>query len=86
MLDISRLRKNLGRLKSKNPSLFKAVQKKINQIAFCDEISIEHFKNLKGNISGLKRVHIGSFVLTFQVKNGMVIFYNFDHHDRIYNK
>lgn len=86
MIDISRIQKNLGKLKSKNPSLFKAVQKKINQIAFCDERSIDHFKNLKGCISGLKRVHVGSFVLTFQVKKEKVVFFDFDHHDRIYNK
>ena len=34
----------------------------------------------------MKRVHIGSFVLTFQIKEDIIIFEDFDHHDKIYKK
>ena len=73
-------------LKRKDHTLFIAVKKKMRQIARCDEISIEHFKNLRHGMSELKRVRIGSFVLVFRFKEGIIIFEDFDHHDRIYAK
>jgi len=49
-----------------------------------DERGIEHFKNLQGSMSHLKRVHVGSSVLTFRVKGKTAIFERFTHHDDIY--
>lgn len=49
--------------------------------------NINHYKNLRTPLQHLKRVHIRkSFVLTFGVENDVVVFYDFDHHDRIYEK
>jgi mRNA-degrading endonuclease RelE of RelBE toxin-antitoxin system len=78
------LQKTLVVLKRKDPVNFIAVQKKICQIASCDERSILHFKNLKGDMSYLKRVHIGSFVLTFELKDHIIFFDSLKHHDDAY--
>ena len=85
-VDVSKIERILEKLKRKDPALFHAIQNKITQIANCDEVSIQHFKDLRHDLSHLKRVQLGSFVLVFQVKNNMVIFEDFDHHDRIYKK
>ncbi len=74
----------LERLKKKDNALFAQVWKKISQIASLDCITIGHFKNLRGNMSRFKRVHIGSFVLTFQVIEDRIVFEALEHHDRAY--
>jgi len=81
-----KLQKILRVLKKKNPVIFAAVKKKTRQIISCDETSIEHFKNLRHDLSHLKRVQIGSFVLVFRVERNTIIFEDLDHHDRIYKK
>ena len=83
-VDISGIEKTFQKLKRKDFALFRAVQKKINQITLCDKVSIQHFKNLKGSLSDYKRVQIGSFVLIFQIKRDIVIFKRFVHHDKAY--
>ena len=80
------LEKTLIQLKRKDKTLFSAVEKKILQIASSDATSIQHFKNLRGTLSDFKRVHIGSFVLLFRVKDDCIIFEYFQHHDTIYEK
>ncbi len=79
-----RLKPVLDKLAFRDKALAVAVRKKIEQIASCDHASIEHFKNLRGNMSCLKRVHIGSFVLTFQVMGNKIIFEDLQHHDGAY--
>ena len=76
----------LNKLARKDKALAIAVKKKIKQIIFCDKKDIKHFKNLRGDMSHLKRVHIGSFVLTFKMEKETIIFEDFDHHDVIYKK
>jgi len=83
-IDTSKISKTLGKLKSKNPVLFRAVQRKINQIGSCDEITVQHFKNLRHDSSEYKRVHVGSFVLTFRIEGDTVVFERFRHHDNAY--
>jgi len=63
------------------------INKKIKEIVNNDAESIKRYKNLRHDLSDLKRVHIGkSFVLTFKVDlaNNFILFYDFDHHDNIY--
>ena len=46
-----------------------------------------HFKPLRGDLFGARRVHIDkSFVLTFAIdeKNKSVHILDFDHHDKVY--
>ena len=76
----------LNKLARKDKALAIAVKKKIKQIIFCDKKDIKHFKNLRGDMSHLKRVHVGSFVLTFKMEKETIIFEDFDHHDKIYQR
>ena len=80
------LRMSLRILKKRDHALFIAVRKKMRQITSCDKAEIDHFKNLRHDLSHLKRVQIGGFVLTFRLKGDIIIFEDFDHHDRIYRK
>lgn len=81
-----KLKAVLVKLKRKDKARFIAIKNKILQISECDGISIEHFKNLKRNMSHLKRVHIGSFVLAFRVKGNTIIFERLAHHDDAYRR
>ena len=85
-IDLSRIDKTLNWLKKKDHALFIQVQRKINQIGSCDSVSILNFKNLRHNLSGLQRVHIGSFVLFFYVEGDTVVFDTFLHHDDAYRR
>ena len=80
----AKVRKALNKLAKKDKALAIAVRKKISQIVIAGPKSIKHYKNLRGNMSHLKRVHIGSFVLSFQVRGDTIIFEDFAHHDIIY--
>ena len=76
--------KILKKLKKKNRQLYDAVLRK------AWEISIEphRYKILKHDKSGISRVHIDPFVLTFSIddESKIVLLEDFDHHDSIYKK
>jgi YafQ family addiction module toxin component len=72
--------KKLGK---KYPLQLEIINKKIVQILE----NPQHFKPLKGDMHGARRVHIDrSFVLTFEIneKEKIVRILDYDHHDRIY--
>ena len=78
----SRLDKLSFRLKRRDPVLYASLMKKILEI-----VENPHpYKNLKSPLQHLRRVHFGSFVLTFSVDETQksVFFEDFDHHDAIY--
>ncbi|OIO63757.1 addiction module toxin RelE [Candidatus Woesearchaeota archaeon CG_4_10_14_0_2_um_filter_33_10] len=80
-----KLRKLMGKLSKKDPSMFDDLLEKIDEIITCK--NIDHYKNLRKPLQHLKRVHIKDpFILTFRYieSEDKVIFYDFDHHDRIY--
>ena len=83
-IDISQLKKILKKLKKKDFALFEAVRKKINQIAKLDREAIGHFKNLRAPLDEYKRVHVGSFVLTFKLEGDIIVFGKIKHHDEAY--
>jgi len=63
------------------------LNKKIKEIAACDEVAIDHYKNLRHELNEYKRAHIDkSFVLIFKVfkKENHILFERLDHHDKIY--
>jgi len=70
----SGIEKVMLKLHKKDPALFRAVQKKVNQIAELDRKAIDHFKNLRGPLKEYKRVHIGGFVLLFKAEGDIIIF------------
>ena len=77
----------LNKLAKKDRERLKIINKKIKEIINNDSETIKRYKNLRYDLSDLKRVHIDrSFVLTFKVdlKNNFILFVDFDHHDRIY--
>jgi mRNA-degrading endonuclease RelE of RelBE toxin-antitoxin system len=85
-IDISGIEDVLSRLKKKDPALFKSVQKKINQLAQLDYEAVMHFKNLRGDLSSYKRVHVGHFVLFFKAEKDVIIFDRLKHHDDAYER
>ncbi len=74
--------KKFYKIAKKNRILFEAINKKIEEI----KINPEHFKSLKGNMKGQRRIHFGHFVLTFEIiyERNTVRILDFDHHDKIY--
>ena len=63
------------------------INKKIKEIINNDSETIKRYKNLRYDMSELKRVYIGKlFVLTFKVDlvNNFILFVDFDHHDTVY--
>ncbi|MFH0861578.1 MAG: addiction module toxin RelE [Candidatus Altiarchaeota archaeon] len=81
------LKRILIRLQKKDKRTYEAIMAKIDEILSCNDIN--HYKNLKKPLQHLKRVHVnGPFVLTFRyvVPEDKIIFYDFDHHDKIYRR
>lgn len=79
------LHRILKKLSKKDKKRYEAVWKKIKEIVGSE--SVEHYKNLKSPLNDFKRVNIDrSFVLIFKYdkSNDKIIFYDFDHHDKIY--
>ena len=79
----------IQKLRKKSPRRTEIIYKKVKQIINSDEITIEHYKNLKHGLKDQKRVHIDkSFVLTFKYfkEKKYILFQDFDHHDNIYKK
>lgn len=81
------LRDKLEKLARKDKKKVEIINKKIREIVNNDSETIKRYKNLRHDLSDLKRVHIGGpFVLTFRVdlQNNFITFTEFDHHDRVY--
>jgi len=79
-----RIKKILIKLERKDKSLYEQLKNKINEIM--NSNNVEHYKNLKNRLKEFKRVHVGHFVLVFRYdkKEDLIIFDDFDHHDKIY--
>jgi len=75
--------KKLAKLNKKDPKHYQKVRKKMDQILENPE---HRYKYLHHNLKGVKRVHIGHFVLTFIIDHvrKIVSFEDYDHHDNIY--
>lgn len=77
------LDKKFCKLAKKSKVQLEAVNNKIDQILE----NPYHFKPLRGDLHGARRVHIdSSFVLTYEIdeKNKVVNLIDYDHHDEIY--
>ena len=77
------LDKIFGKLSKKNKKQLQIIQKKIQQIME----NPYHFKPLRGDMHGARRVHIDkSFVLTYEIdeEKKLIRLLDFDHHDHIY--
>ena len=76
--------KILKKLKKKNRQLYDAILRKASEIS----VEPHRYKNLKHYKSGLSRVHIDPFVLTFSIDDDSktLLLEDFDHHNLIYKK
>ena len=75
--------KKFLKLKKKNINQLRIINKKVLQI----RESPYHFKPLRGDMHGARRVHIDkSFVLTYEIleKEKTVRILDYDHHDKVY--
>jgi YafQ family addiction module toxin component len=75
--------KTLLKLKKKYPKQIQIINSKILQILD----NPEHFKPLRGDLSGSRRAHIGkSFVLIYELdkEEKIVRILDYDHHEKIY--
>lgn len=81
-----KLEQKILALKKSDKKLADALWNKMNEVLSRDETTVEFYKNLRVPMQEFKRVHIGSFVLTFKFfkKEKLVYFEDFDHHDNIY--
>ena len=83
-LDISEeLERIFSKLAKKNKKELLIIHKKVEEI----RKNPFHFKPLRGNMKGIRRVHIDkSFVLTYEVDEDykVVKLLDYDHHDNIY--
>jgi len=78
--DLDRIFSKLGK---KNKKQLQIINKKIQQILD----NPYHFKPLRGDMYGARRVHIDkSFVLTYEIdeEKRVVRLLDFDHHDHVY--
>jgi len=77
--------KKLVKLRKKNPAHYFLLRKKIEQILANPN---HNYKYLHYTLKGIKRVHIGHFVLIFVIDSvqKIVSFEDYDHHDKIYKK
>jgi len=81
------LRKTIEVLKRKNSNLADQLNKKMKQIIESDNDTIDHYKNLRNELSDRKRVHVGeNFVLIFKVnkQENKITFTDFEHKDTVY--
>ena len=79
------LRNILKKLSKKDKPLYEQLLNKIDEIV--NSYDVGHYKNLRYNMKDSKRVHVGHFVLIFQLdkRTNTIYFDDFDHHDNIYN-
>lgn len=78
------LDKKFEKLSKKDKKQLQIIDRKIEQI----RKNPYHFKPLRGDMKGIRRVHIGkSFVLTYEIieSQKIVRLLDFDHHDKIYH-
>ena len=78
-------KKSINKLCRKNPVLEKAISNKIEQILD----NPQHFKPLRHDLAGERRVHImKSFVLKYELDENTktVTFLFFGHHDEAYKR
>jgi len=78
--DVDRI---FSKLSKRNPKQLKIILKKIDQILK----NPFHFKPLRGDMHGARRVHIDkSFVLIYEIEEERkkVRILDYDHHDKIY--
>lgn len=65
----------------KDKTLSDRVEKKVLEILE----NPEHYKPLRNVLKGKRRVHIGHYVLLYEIDRNYVVFHRFQPHDKAYN-
>lgn len=74
--------KILKRVKKKDKEIFQRISENIFKIInnpLCG-------KPLRNVLKNYRRIHIGHFVLIYEIANTEIRFLDFDHHDKVYKK
>lgn len=79
-----RVDKEFRKLEKQDKGRLRSIRKKLLQILE----DPYHFKPLSNEMHGLRRVHIGSYVLIYEIveKEKVVLLLDYGHHDHIYEK
>jgi YafQ family addiction module toxin component len=74
--------KTFGKLQRKDPAQFEALSKKIKQILE----NPQQFKPLRAPMQRMRRVHIGAFVLIYDIneEEKIVTVRRYEHHNTVY--
>ena len=76
------IRHILRNFKRKNRALHSRLSKEIYKILNNPEIG----KPLRYSLKSCRRIHVGSYVLVYEIMRESVFFLDFNHHDKIYKK
>ena len=78
------LDRTFARMAKKDRKRLDAVAKKVAEILE----DPYRFKPLRGPMQGKRRVHVGPFVLVYEINEGrkVVILLDFEHHDTVYRR
>jgi addiction module RelE/StbE family toxin len=76
--------KKIFKLKRRDSVRFEQIKRKINEI--CE--NPYHYKPLSGEMHGERRVHIGHYVLTYELdeEQQVVRILDYNHHEHVYEK
>lgn len=79
-----KVKEKFHKMEKKQKKQLEAINKKVLEI----RENPHRFKPLGNIMKGFRRVHFGSFVLTYSIdeKNKTVVLEDYDHHDNIYKK
>jgi mRNA-degrading endonuclease RelE of RelBE toxin-antitoxin system len=70
------------RISRKDKPLLERIEYQLAKILEHPELG----KPLRYGMKNQRRVHIGSFVLSYEIENDIIRVLDFDHHDRVYKK
>lgn len=82
IVETSRFERILKSIKRKKPSLFQDLVKQLKKISREPYLG----KPLKNILRNRRRIHVGSFVLLYEIYQDKLYLLDFDHHDRVYDK
>jgi len=74
------LEKKLHRFKARDITTYNRIRSKIGEVIQ----NPLHYKPLSYDLKGMRRAHIGHFVLSFYVEGNVVHFVDYEHHDKAY--
>lgn len=74
------LEKKLRKFKARDTATYNRIRAKIAEVVK----QPLHYKPLSYELKGLRRAHIGHFVLSFYVDGNVIYFVDYEHHDRAY--